>query len=229
MKRFLLLLIFLPGLLFGETKVLVNTIPAGATFAGASPFRLPFQDAGSQDPKSIANGLSSAIAGILPAATQQGFSYLCLFSSPGKNPIEIFIPAANTTLKLRPTKTSLAVVFFKGGEPTTSPVLFSTGAVDAQKPHVAVKFQKISVPPGVTTAGWIYFNLPRIQAEAAKAGSKMVMLQVEGTGAVTEVPIPGLIDPLLVPEGKTVLTASWYLDAGAETRLRKPAPATSPH
>lgn len=226
MKPLLLLLFCLPGLLFGETKVLVDAIPSGAMFVGASPFRLPFQDAGSQDPKSIEIGMSSAISGILQSAAQQGFSYICLLSAPGDDPVDVFLPAANAKLKLRRTKTSVTVVFYKGGEATTTPISFAAGQLDARKPHVSMKFEKISVPPGITTSGWIYFNLSRIQAEAAKAGTYVAILQTEGTGAVTQVAIPGMKEPLMVHEDKPTLTASWYIDAAAEARLRKQVPGT---
>jgi hypothetical protein len=226
MKTLLLLLFCLPGLLFGETKVLVDAIPSGAMFLGASPFRLPFQDAESQDPKSIETGMSSAISGILQSTTQQGFSYICLLSAPGDDPVDVFIPAANAKLGLRRTRTSVTVVFYKGGSAATTPVSFSAGQLDANKPHVSVTFKKISLPPGITTSGWIYFNLPRIQAEAAKAGSRVAILQTEGTGAVTQVAIPGMKEPLMVHEDQPTLTASWYIDAAAEKRLRDQVPGS---
>jgi hypothetical protein len=224
MKTLVLLLFCLPGLLFGETKVLVDAIPSEAMFVGSSPFRLPFQDAESQDPKSIEIGMSSAISGILQSTAQQGFSYICLLSAPGDDPVEVLIPAANAKLKLRRTKTSVTVVFYKGGAAATTPVSFSAGQLDASKPHVSLRCKKISVPPGITTSGWIYFNLSRIQAEAAKAGSHVAMLQTEGTGAVTQVAIPGMKEPLMVHEDQTTLTASWYIDAAMEARLRNQVP-----
>src|SRR4051812_20124730 len=113
MKRISLLLLLIPSWLLGQPKVLVNTVPSVAAFAGTSDFQLPFQDAESQDPKAIENGISSAIAGILQAAERQGFSYICLVSSPGENPIEVFIPVAKANLKLRRTKTTISVVFYK--------------------------------------------------------------------------------------------------------------------
>jgi hypothetical protein len=229
MKRICLLLLIFPCCLVGQPTVLVNTIPSAATFAGTSAFQLPFQDAESQDPKSIEQGISSAVAGILQAAERQGFSNICLVTSPGENPVEVFIPVARATLKLRRTQTTITVVFYKGGERSVAPIAYSTEPLDIQKPNVAMKFQKVSVPAGVTTAGWVYFNLPRIQAAATKAGAKAVNLGAEGTGPVTEVAIPGLKDPLRVPEEKPVLTASWYLDADAEARLRKSVSPAPPH
>jgi len=95
-------------------------------------------------------------------------------------------------------------------------VSYVEGKPPSEPGQVSVRIQKIRVPEGGSTAGWVYFNLPRIQADAEKSGAAKVWLAVEGEGPVVPVPIPGMKTPLLVPDGKSVLTATW-MDASAKS------------
>lgn len=201
-----------PDSLWGQAKVLIDAIPTGGMFAGVTPIALPFKDAAKEDPKQIEEGLNGAVSSILPVASQQGFSYICLLSAPGDQPIEIRISAGKAKLKLSRTGTSVLALFYKGGHEANSRIDYSTGSPEAKAAHVSSTFQKIAVPQGTTTAGWIYFNLSRIQAEAEKAKSPIVFLSAGGNGAVTAVPIPGMKEPLRVPEDRSTLTATWSMD-----------------
>jgi hypothetical protein len=103
----------------------------------------------------------------------------------------------------------------------TAPIAFLPGKVEAGRAQVTMQIDKTSVPPGSTPADWIYLNLPRIQSEAAKAASPFAMLQVTGEGKPAEVTVPGSKEPLMVPEGKASLTASWYIDDASTARVRE--------
>ena len=216
MFRLALPLAMFPAALVAQPAVLVDAIPTGGAFLGASPIGMPFHDAEKTDIAAIGPGLSSAVAGILQTAEKNGISYICLLSTPGDNPIEVFIAPAKAELKLARKNTQVMAVFFRGGSLAPTPVVYTTGRPDPKKALVSVKFQKISVPEGVTTAGWVYFDLTRVQAEALKAGSPTVFLQVDGAGPVSPVPIPGMKDPLMMFDGRTTFTASWYMSAEME-------------
>ena len=221
MKSWVFVLLCLPSCLMAELKLLVDEIPSDATFAGSRPFSLPFKDAGAQDLKTMQTGISSAVAGLLKVAGKQDFSYVCLLSIAGENPVEVSLPTATKKLKLRRTNTSIVVVFYNGGSIEAKPVTFSVGHVTVGQPQVSMQIEKVSMPLASTPADWIYLNLPRIQSEAVKGGASVAMLQLKGEGPFAEVAVPGLKHPLMVPEGKATLTASWYIDAVAEKPLDK--------
>jgi len=210
------LLLSISGVLSGQTRVLVGEIPTGASFAGVTPLRLPFSDAEKADPKDIEAGLNRAVAGILPAAEQRGFSFICLLSAPGDSPIEIPITAAKAKLKLSRKKSSVSVLFYSGGHEPAVGELYSVGAPESKVPHASTNFKKLAVPPGGSTAGWVYFDLTRVQAEAEKAKSPAIFISAEGTGVAVPVAIPGLKEPLMVPDDTSVLNVSWYLPAGTK-------------
>ena len=74
MKNLILVfLMFAPGLLWADTKVLIDAVPTGAEFAGVTPIGLPFKDAEKVNAKDIEAGLNAAVAGILPTGARQGF------------------------------------------------------------------------------------------------------------------------------------------------------------
>jgi hypothetical protein len=156
--------------------------------------------------------LNEAVAGILFVATQQGFSYICLLSAPGDQPIEIPISAAKANLKLSRINTAVFALFYREGHEAVSPVTYSTNNPEAKTVHMRSTFEKIAVPQGGSTGGWICFNLARIQVEAEKAKSPVVFLETGGAGALTAVAIPGMKDPLMVHEEQTTFTATWYMD-----------------
>jgi len=217
LSKILAIALLLPAsvTLRGQTRVLVGAIPTGASFAGVTPLRLPFADAEKAEVKSIENGLNQAVAGILPAAEQQGFSFICLLSAPGDSPVEIPIPLAKAKLKLSRKNTSVVVLFYRGGHEPVVAELYSTGAAETKVPHVSTNFKKIMVPEGGSTAGWVYMDLTRVQAEAEKAKSPVIFISAEGGGRAVPVPIPGLKDPLMVPDETSILNVSWYLPADA--------------
>ena len=222
MKTLMLFFFSVPAILLAETKVLVDAIPSDATFLGSSMMGLPFAHAESQDVKSIETGMSEAVLKVREAASLQGFSYVCHLSVAGQDPIEISIPTAETKLKMRRRNTSITVLFYKDGHAASPGIGFSAGKVRPGRPQVSMQIDKIS-PAGSTPADWIYLNLPRIQSEAAKSAAPMVMLEVVGEGPFAEVTVPGMKEPLLVPEGNASLVASWYIDGVVETpSLRKP-------
>jgi hypothetical protein len=148
----------------------------------------------------------------LSGASQQGFSYICILSAPGDQPIEIPISAAKASLKLSRAHTAVFVLFYRGGHEMTNAVSYSSGSMESKAAHVSVAIRLISAPQGGSIAGWIYLNLPRIQEEAEKAKSPIVFLQTDGRGALTPVPIPGMKDPLMLHEKQITLTATWYMD-----------------
>jgi len=210
LKRFLLLFLTAPLWARAEATVLVDAIPSGGAFVGLAPVGLPFRDAETADPKGISDGLSQAVAGLVAGATRQGISYICLLSSPGDNPVEAYIAPAKATLRLRRRNTFLSAVFFRGGDVSPIPLIYAFGRPDPKKPNVSGEFKKIAVPPGVTTAGWIYFNLARVQAAALKADSGIVFLEAGGSGASSPVAIPGMKEPLVVIDDHATFTAAWY-------------------
>lgn len=207
-----LLFLIVPLVVWGEPKVLVDAIPTGATFAGLTPIRLPFKDAAKEDPEKIAEGLNGALGQILPAATSRGFSYICLVSAPGDKPVAIPIVAAKSNLMLRGTNSMVLAVFYRGGHEATSKTTYSPGIPEKKTGSVSATVEKVALPEGVNTAGWVYLNLTRIQEEAEKAKSPTVFVSAGGTGTVTEVPIPGMKEPLMVPEEKSTFTATWRMD-----------------
>jgi hypothetical protein len=216
MKLFALSILCVPGFALAEPTVLVDAIPTGGAFLGTSPIGLPFRDAEKADKVAVGQGLSAAVANLFPSADKNGISYICLLTSPGENPVEVFVAPAKANLRLSRKNTSVMAVFYRGGSIPLAPFVYSTGKPEAKRPTISVKFQKISVPPGVTTAGWVYFDLARIQAEVLKAGANTAFLQVDGEGTTSPVAIPGLKAPLLVFEGKTTFTAAWYMSAEME-------------
>lgn len=216
MRQTLLILLCLPGLLLAEPTVLVDAIPTGGIFLGASPIGMPFRDAETVDRVSIENGLSSVVTNFLLSAEKNGISYICLLTAPGDKPIEVFISPANAILRLGRKNTSVMAAYYRGGSVAPTHIIFTTGKPEPKKPTVSAKFQKISVPAGVTTAGWVYFDLTRIQAEVLKAGSNTVFLQVEGIGTTSPVPIPGMKEPLMMFDGQTTFTATWYMSPEME-------------
>ena len=217
MKTLLLVLCICgPNLLFGATTILVDAIPTAGVFAGVTPIRLPFKDAASAATENIETGLNQAVAGILSVADQQGFSFICLLSAPGDNPIEIPIHAAKANLKLSRENTMIYALFYREGHQGRNSVTYRTGTPEPKTAHVSAAFRLIAVPEGGSIAGWIYLNLPRIQEEAEKAKSSTVFLETSGTGSVTAVVIPGMKNPILVHEEKAVFTGTWYLGTDAQ-------------
>jgi hypothetical protein len=105
------------------------------------------------------------------------------------------------------------VLFYREGHEATTRIDYSAGSPDTKTAHVSSTFKKISMPQGGSTAGWVYFNLPRIQAEAEKAKSPTVFLSAGGSGAATAVPIPGMKEPFMVPEDRSTFTATWSMDS----------------
>jgi hypothetical protein len=210
MRVLILLLLCSPGLARAEARVLVNAIPSGGVFFGMSPVGLPFRDAETAAPKDIGAGLSAAAASMIPAASQRGISFICLLSSPGDNPVEVFIAPAKATLRLRRRNTTLSAVFFTGGSASPLPMVYVLGAPDPKRASDSTKFQKIAVPAGATTAGWIYFNLTRVQQSADKAAAAEVFLIIGGSGASSAIAIPGMKEPMTVFEDHATLTAAWY-------------------
>ena len=228
MKSLLLFALGLPGLLLADPTVLVDAIPTGGTFLGASPIGLPFRDAEAGDAREIGNGLSAAVTSLFPAAARSGIGCICLLTAPGDNPVDVFIAPAKKTLRLSRKDTSVMAVFYRGGSGAPAPVIFTTTKPEPKRTLVSVKFTKIAVPPGGTTAGWIYFNLTRVQAEVLKAGTDTAFLQVEGSGPASPVPLPGMKEPLVVADGQTTFTASWYMDPRMEAAHERQRPTAAP-
>jgi hypothetical protein len=204
--------LLVPAFLWGQPKVLVDDIPTGAAFAGVTPIRLPFRDAAKEDPKKIEEGLNGALNSMLSSTAPQGYSYICLLSAPGEQPVEIPISSAKKNLKLSRTNTMVLALFYQGGHEATSRIGYSIGSPEAKVALVRSTVQKVAMPKGGSTAGWIYLNLTRIQAEAEKAKSPVVFVSAGGSGTPTAVPIPGLKEPLMIPEEQSTFTASWYMD-----------------
>lgn len=222
MKRFIALTLLLlgscgtPALFSAEPQILIDALPTGGMFFGATPVGLPFKDAASANPKEIEEGLNGALASMIPGAKQRGLSFICLLSVPGEQPVEIPIVAAKKNLKLSRTNTSLLALFFTSGQAPSGRVTYALGSPEPGKPQASVTMRKVAVPQGVTTAGWVYYNLTRLQADVEKAGASLLLLAAAGSGPKTPVPIPGLKEPLLVPEENTSLTATWAMPAGAD-------------
>jgi hypothetical protein len=186
---------------------------------------MPFRDAESVDSATIGKGLSEAVSGFLQSAEKNGISYICLLSAPGDKPIEVFVSPANATLKLSRKNSAVIAAYYHGGTVSPTQFIYTRDKPDAKRPKVSIKFQKISVPAGVTTAGWVYFDLARVQSEVLKAGSNTVFLQVDGVGATSPVPIPGMKEPLMMYDGQTTFTAAWYMGAEAEAAHERQASA----
>jgi hypothetical protein len=210
MRGLALLLLLAPAAALADAAVLVDAVPSDGVLFGMSPVGMPFRDAEASNPKDISEGLSAAVSAMIPGATQKGISFICLLSSPGDNPVEAFIKPANATLRLRRRNTTLTAVFYTGGHPSPLPMVYAAGDPPTGKSSVKVKFDKIAVPPGVTTAGWVYFNLPRIQGSAEKAAAPEVFLRLEGTGSSSAMAIPGMKEPMIVHDDHAALTAVWY-------------------
>ncbi|MEO6994224.1 MAG: hypothetical protein ABI273_11380 [Lacunisphaera sp.] len=209
-------LICAPLVLWAQPRVLVNSIPTAASFAGVTPLRLPFADAQTQDPKEIEAGLNQAIAGLLPSLEQQGYSYICLLSAAGDQPIEVPIAAAKAKLALSRKGTAIEVLFYRGGHEAANPASYLVGTPPSKTAHLSLSIKKISVPAGGSTAGWVYYNLTRVQADAEKAKSQTIFISASGSGPVVAVPIPGMKDALMVPDEKSTLDLSWDLPPGTK-------------
>jgi len=220
------LVLCLPGLMGAHPTVLIDAIPAAGTFLGMSPIGLPFKDAGTADPKMIGEGLNAAISRLLPGAEQRGMSFICLLSPSGDDPIRVFIAAALTELSLSRTNTSVTVLFYRGGQESLTPPKYSLGT-PPKKGTVNMNVKKISVPQGVTTAGWMYLNLSRFQAEAEKAGSPIIFLQSGGTGKSAPVVIPGLKEPLMAFDDDATFGGTWFMDPKMKAAHRAASAAGS--
>jgi len=220
------LVLCLSGLMGAHPTVLIDAIPSAGTFLGMSPIALPFKDAGTEDPKLIGEGLNAAISRLLPGAEQRGMSFVCLLSPAGDDPIHVFIAAALADLNLSRTNTSVTVLFYRGGHQSLTPPKYSLGKPPT-KGTVNMNIKKISVPAGVTTAGWMYFNLSRFQAEAEKAGSPVIFLQSAGTGKSVPVVIPGLKEPLMAFDDDATFGGTWFMDPKMEAAHRAASAAAS--
>jgi hypothetical protein len=216
-----LLFLFCGAILFArgaDTQLLIDAIPTGGAYGGSTLLGLPFRDAETANLREVTEGINGAITQFLPAATQQGFTFLCLLSIPGTNPIEIPVRATGATLKLSRKQTKVVVLFYQGGHAPAG-VSYSL-AVPPKASVMSASFEKISVPEGTTAHDWIYFNLTRLQAELEKAKTPTLFLQATGEGALIPVAIPGLNVPLLIPEKKTKFTASWAMGPDMEKQLQ---------
>jgi hypothetical protein len=218
-----------PAALDAHPTVLIDAIPAAGTFIGLSPIGLPFKDAGTANPKVLKEGLNGAISRMLSDGERKGVSFICLLSPSSDDPVPVFILAALGELKLSRTNTSITVLFYRGGHESLHPPAYTLAAPPAGKAKVSMNIKKISVPSGVTTAGWMYFNLSRMQAEAEKAGSPFIFLQSGGTGKSVPVIIPGLKEPLMAYDDDATFGGSWYMDPKMDAaHVRAAAGAPSP-
>ena len=224
LKALLTALCLAPCLAMAQPQVLVNAIPSGAEFLGRSTAKPPLPDLANADPKAVETGLAAAIAGVIPLAEKNGVTYVCLLSAPGDDALEFEVPPAREKLKLRAKGSSFEILFYKGGEALKSPVSYSLEKPDSDADRTNISFKKVFVSPGWTTADWIYFNLARIQAAAAKAGATQVFLAVSGTGSLEPVAIPGVKEPLMAPTGQAAFSATWYPRSGKSVGL-EPQPA----
>ncbi len=184
---------------------------------------LTFKDAGSADRQQVEEALNRTLSDLLVKAEPQGINYICLMSQPGDHPVHLYVLSALADLELSQTNSAVTVLFYRGGIQSLKPVQYSVGTPPAGTAMVSMTFKKISAPKGITTLGWIYFNLSRVQAEAEKAGSKVLFLKSSGTGASKPVAIPGLKETILAFDDNATLTASWAMDPATAAAHRAPA------
>jgi hypothetical protein len=192
--------------------VLINSIPSGGTFLGLSPVGLPFKDLGSQDPKTVEENLNRTLSGMLARAQQKNISFICLMAQPGDDPVSLYVISALADLPVSRNDTAITVLFYSGGHQSFHPPQYSLSETPTKTALVSQQAKKISVPKGVTTIGWMYFNLSRFQAQAEQAGSKTIFLASSGTGSSSPLIVPGLKETLPAFDDAATFTASWYMD-----------------
>jgi hypothetical protein len=190
--------------------VLVDAIPSGASFVSEVEVRVPIADLSKADPKEVEAGLASAISSAASFAEANGANYICLLSAPGDDALGFRVEAADGTLRLRSTNASFVVVFYQGGDAPPAGFSYSTEKPEIPDDRVRVSIKKVAVPDGWTTAGWIYFNLPRFQLAASKAGATRIFLASSGQGEAFPFVVPGLKEPLMVFPERTELSVIWY-------------------
>ena len=210
MKVLLIALCLIPCLALGQPALLVNAIPTAGEFFSHTTVHAPVSDLKNADAKEVEAGLTAAIAGAIPFAEKNGITYICLLSAAGDDALEFQVGSAQEKLKLRAKNASFKVVFYRGGETLKNAFSYSTDKPDSDAKRVQITMKKVAVPHGWTTADWVYFNLPRIQATASKAGATQVFLAATGKGVTESVVIPGVKEPLVTFSEETVVSFAWY-------------------
>jgi hypothetical protein len=218
LKRLSSLLLLISATAFATPTVLVDAIPTDASFINYAAVKVPITDLSQADPTEIEQGLASSISWATPDAVKDGASYICLLSAAGDHPRSFTVGAASSSLKLRTKNSSFVIVLYGGGTTPTPRVTYSLDKPDPNRAVESEQLTEIVVPKGWDVAAWVYFNLPKIQAKALKAGASQIFLEASGQGPKTGVVIPGLKEPLMIPTGETVLTASWYTQKQGDQR-----------
>ena len=217
MRTLLAIILFLfPVLAAAAPSILVNAVPTGATLFDYSKVEVPFPDLEKAASGEVEAGLASAIAGVIPFAEQNGVTHICLLSAAGENGRSYAIVGAQAKLHLQAKNASFVIVLYRGGGNAPAPLTYSLAKPDSNRKSASMSIKKVEVPDGWNAEAWLYFNLPKIQAEAAKVGAAQVFLQTSGTGPASPVIIPGVKEPLMVFPDQTILSATWYI--GNETR-----------
>lgn len=213
MKALAAWLMMFPLAAMAAPQILIDAVPSGVTLLGVSHL-----DAPSGDMEGIKNGLPFVVDRLAAEAAKRGADYVCVLSTPGADAVDV--PLSGTSKVLHTSLHGpLVLVFYRRGlatDPDKTDVTYTTEAPDPAIKASSVTLTKVSLPPGFPTTDWIYLNLPRIQQTALGQGAHKVFFGISGSGAVSQIRLPGIASTVPVPEEGTVLKASWYVPAGVE-------------
>jgi hypothetical protein len=212
MRTVLTTILFLfPVLAMAAPRILVDAVPTGAMLFNYSTIKVPFPDLEKVEAKEVESALAEVIAGVIPFAQQNGVTYVCLLSAAGERGSSYAVVGAQEKLSLRAKDGSFVIVLYQDGRNPSKHVTYSLAKPDGARKTGGFSIDKVSVPDGWTTESWLYFNLPRIQAEAMKDGATQIFLQTTGKGTPSPVVIPGVKEPLMMFPDHTAISASWYI------------------
>jgi len=136
--------------------------------------------------------------------------------------VNLYVISGLADLPVSRNTTTVTVLFYSGGHQSLHPPQYSLSEPPAKTALVSQQAKMISVPKGVTTIGWMYFNLSRFQAQAEQAGSKTIFLASGGTGSSSPFIVPGLKETLPAFDDAATFKASWTMDPAMDAAHQAP-------
>lgn len=211
MKTCFLASFLVPVLAHAAPAVMVDAVPSGGVFVNYATIQVPIKNLEKAESREVEAGLASLVAQLTSFAEQNGVTHICLLSSAAERTRGFMIEAAQAQLQLKTSDAYLVAVLYRNGVGSPAKVTFVTENPDPRKNPQYIRIKKVAVPEGWTSDAWVYFNLPRIQDEALKAGATQIFLTATGKGARSAVIIPGAKVPLEVYAQDLEIQASWYI------------------
>jgi hypothetical protein len=193
-----------------EATFLVDAIPTGATVLGAGAGNFAYQDLDQVDPAVVKGDLAATVEQLKAMAAEKSASYVCLLSAYGNDTREYRFGASDMKIRLNAKHPQLYIAMFKDGSESMPHISYRTTGAPAE-PHVTYQVRKVSIPAGSNDALFLFFNLTRLQVDAAKAGASEIYIGVTGTGKTSTVALPGLSEPLTIYDGDMTITESWTI------------------